>query len=295
MNPFGIIHAERARFPVRVLCELLGVSRAGYYAWRDRKPSARAQSEERIVVKISAIQMQTKHAYGSPRMVADLREDGERIGIHRVARLMRKHGLNALQKKRFARTTDSAHDAPIAKNLLARNFKTSAPNRVWAGDITYLRTQEGWAYLSVLLDLYSRAVVGWSLDRSLHTAGPLRALRQALGARQPAEGLIHHTDRGCQYASAAYRAVLDEHGVIQSMSRAGDCWDNAVSESFFASFKKERVRGAIFDSFNHAHRVASKYIDGFYNPRRRHSSAAGLSPFDFEAIHAKQPEARIAA
>ena len=295
MNPFGIIHAERAKFPVRVLCKLLGVSRAGYYAWKGRKPSARRQSEERIVTKMSAIQTETKYAYGSPRMVRDLREDGEEIGLHRVARLMSKRGLNALQKKRVVRTTDSAHDGPIAANVLARNFEVDSPNRVWAGDITYLRTQEGWAYLSVLLDLYSRAVIGWSLDRSLSTDGALRTLRQALGARQPAEGLIHHTDRGCQYASVMYRAVLDEHGVIPSMSRRGNCWDNAVSESFFASFKKERVRGKTFDSFSHAHRVAAQYIDGFYNPRRRHSAADGLSPFDFEAFHAKRVAIQVAA
>lgn len=295
MNPFGIIHAERARFPIRVLCRLLGVSHSGYYAWRDRKPSARARSEERVVTKMAAIQTQTKYAYGSPRMLDDLRDNGEHIGIHRVARLMRKHGLNALQKKGFVHTTDSAHGGPMAPNLLDRHFTTHAPNRVWVGDITYLRTQEGWAYLSVLLDLYSRAVVGWSLDASLHTDGVLRALKHALGVRQPAPGLIHHSDRGCQYASASYRAVLDEHGALQSMSRAGDCWDNAVAESFFASFKKERVRGATFESFGHARRIVEQYIDGFYNPRRRHSAAAGLSPLDFEAIHPKPTEAHIAA
>ena len=189
MNPFGIIHAERAYFPVRVLCALRGVSPSGYYAWRDRNPSARSRSEERIVVKMRVIQHETEPAYGSPRMLHDLVEDDEPIGIHRVARLMKKHGLNALQKKRFVHTTDSTHSEPLAPNVLNRHFKTDAPTRGWVGDITDVRTNEGWAYLSVLVDGYARAVVGGSLDNSLHRNGALRALRHALGARQPAPGL----------------------------------------------------------------------------------------------------------
>ncbi len=295
MNPFGIIHAEKADFPVRILCRLMGVSHAGYYAWRGRGPSQRQRSEERIVTKMRAIQARTKQSYGAPRMHDELHDDGENVGRHRIARLMREHGLCALVKRRFVRTTDSKHDRPLAPNLLERNFRTNGPNRVWVGDITYLRTRQGWVYLAVLMDLYSRAIVGWSLDTSLHRRGALAALKQAIGWRQPQPGLVHHTDRGCQFASDEYRDVLRHHQAIQSMSRAGDCYDNAVAESFFASFKKERVRGRILESYDHAYRLVSQYIDGFYNLHRRHSHNRGLSPFDFEAIAQTQHVAPIAA
>ena len=295
MSPFGIIHAERANFPIRVLCRLMKVSPSGYYAWLGRKPSTRKRDEERIVTKMRAIQAQTQQSYGTPRMHDELRDNGEKVGRHRVARLLRDNGLGALQKKRFVRTTDSKHDQPIAPNLLARDFGANAPNRVWVGDITYLRTRQGWVYLAVLMDLYSRAIVGWSLDTSLHRRGALRALKHALGHRQPQPGLVHHTDRGCQYASDDYRAVLRKYEIAQSMSRAGDCYDNAVAESFFASFKKERVRGRTFDSYEHARRVVSTYIDGFYNPHRRHSHNAGKSPFDFETFNKQTHQAAIAA
>lgn len=241
MSEFALVRMAAPEVPVRRLCRMLGVSPSGFYAWRARRDSGAPRDELRLVTKMRAVQKETGGVYGSRRMVAELRDDGERVGRRRVRRLMRKNGLQAQGPRRFKVTTDSDHAEPVAPDLLKQDFTARLPNRVWVGDITYVWTAEGWGYLSVLLDLHSRRVVGWAFDDNMRTELPLRALKRALTTRQPAAGLIHHTDRGSQYASRSYRDVLRQHEVAQSMSRPGDCYDNAVAESFFASLKKERL------------------------------------------------------
>lgn len=245
MSDFEVVHAEKARYGVSDLCRTLGVSRSGYYAWSSRPASRRERDDERLQTKIRAIHERSRGNYGSPRVHAELRAQGERTSRKRVARLMRENGICGLQKRRFRRTTHSQHKHPLADNLLAQRFEAAAPNRVWVGDITYVWTAEGWAYLAVLLDLCSRRVVGWALRKTLGRELVLAALRKALMLRQPPTNLVHHTDRGCQYASREYRKELALHGIRQSMSRAGNCYDNAVSESFFASLKKEVRRSPV--------------------------------------------------
>jgi putative transposase len=228
------------------------------------------------------IHQRSRRTYGSPRIHAELRAQGERVSRKRVERLMRQEGVMAKKKRRFRRTTESRHGLPIAPNVLARRFTTERTDAVWAGDITYVWTREGWLYLAVLLDLCSRRVVGWATRPDLSTELALATLRMALERRQPPYGLVHHTDRGCQYASTDYQVVLAEHRIVCSMSRKGNCWDNAVSESFFASFKKELVHETDFETFSEATRAIADYIECFYNPDRRHSAIGYMSPIQFE-------------
>lgn len=282
MSAFALVRAEAAEFSVRRVCRLLKVSTSGYYRWRRAEPAARARDELRLTAKMRAIQKQTDGVYGSRRMRTELNEDGERVGRRRVQRLMRDNGLCPRIPRRFVVTTDSSHSEPVAPDLLKQDFSASAPNRVWVGDITYVWTAEGWCYLAVLLDLYSRRVVGWSFAEHMRCELPLRALRRALATRRPPPGLIHHSDRGAQYASHAYRDVLRDYECAQSMSRAGDCYDNAVCESFFASLKKERLHRQHFATRTEAHDAVEAFIDGFYNPRRRHSAIGNISPIHFE-------------
>ena len=288
MSPYELVDSEKAAFPVAVLCEAVGVSRSAYYAWRRSVPSAREQANERVLAEIRAIHVENEARYGSPRMRDELRDRGHDIGKHRVARLMRENGLWARIRRRFRHTTDSRHKLPIAPNLLGQRFTATAPNQVWVGDITYIWTAEGWAYLAVLLDLYSRRVVGWALRKSLNRELAVAALQHAMTCRQPPPGLIHHTDRGCQYASYEYRALLDQHGVRCSMSAAGNCYDNAVAESFFATVKKELVHGCAFETRSEAYDAISDYIENYYNAKRRHSAAGNQSPINFELAHSAQ-------
>jgi putative transposase len=279
MSAFELVRAEADNFPVNLLCRLLGVSTSGYYAWLNREPSQWHKTELRLCTKIRAIHAANDGVYGSRRMTAEI---DERVGRHRVARVMREHGLQARRPRRYRVTTDSAHDRPVAPNLLARHFCVDAPNRVWAGDITYVWTAEGWSYLAVQLDLYSRRVVGWAFAEHMRTELPLTALRRALQKRQPAAGLIHHSDRGSQYASGDYQKLLRQHEVACSMSRAGDCYDNSVVESFFATLKKERLHRRHFATRTEAYDAIASYIDGFYNPVRRHSVPGYVSPLQYE-------------
>jgi transposase InsO family protein len=281
MNPFEIIRAEAANFPITVLCLLLGVSKSGYYAFLGRGRSERRDTDLRVTTKIRAIHADTRGVYGSRRMTEELDED---VGRNRVARLMRENGLLACSPRRFRVTTDSDHALPIAPNLLEQDFTADAPNRVWVGDITYVWTAQGWGYLAVLLDLFSRRVVGWSFAGHMRQELPLKAFRRALEARQPGPGLIHHSDRGSQYAGRKYRSMLTEHEVACSMSRAGDCYDNAVAESFFASLKKECLSRKHFATYTEAFDAIAAYIDGFYNPVRRHSTLGYLSPINYEQV-----------
>jgi transposase InsO family protein len=288
VSPYELVQSEKAHFPVSQLCDAVGVSRSAFYAWSRGNPSQRTLANERILAEIRAIHAEHRERYGSPRVRAELRDRGLDVGRHRVARLMRENGLRARMRRRFRRTTDSRHKLPVAPNLLERRFTTTAPNQAWVGDITYIWTAEGWAYLAVLLDLYSRRVVGWALRKSLNRDLAVSTLRHAMARRRPTPGLIHHTDRGCQYASSEYRRMLEQHGAACSMSAAGDCWDNAVAESFFATLKKELVHGCAFETRSEAYDAISQYIDHYYNPKRRHSAAGNLSPINFELAHSVQ-------
>lgn len=280
---FELVDAEKANFPVQVLCEVLDVSRSGYYAWRARPLSAREQSDERLAVEIAATYAKNKKRYGSPRVHRALRKKGTRVGKKRVARLMRETGLIARQKRRFKRTTDSNHASPIAPNIVARNFEPGSPNQVWAGDVTFIATGEGWMYLAVLLDLFSRRVVGWAMSETNDTELALKALERAVRSRPSLRaGLVHHTDRGSPYASAEYRAALSGLGMVASMSRKGDCWDNAVAESFFATLRAELVDAERYPTCDAAESSIGDYINGFYNVERLHSHLDYMSPVEFE-------------
>lgn len=278
-------------YPVSLMCSALRVSRSGFYAWRRRQPSRRAREDARLAAEIRTVHQQARGIYGSPRVHVELQQRAFQVGRHRVARLMREQGLTALFKRRFRRTTDSKHNDPIAANRLNRQFDVEGPDRVWATDITYLWTDQGWLYLAVVLDLYSRRVVGWSMAEHLRSELVLGALEMALGQRAPRDGLLHHSDRGCQYASSAYREALSQAGIVCSMSRKGDCWDNAVVESFFGTLKSELVHRRRFATRLAARTAVFEYIEVFYNRQRRHSYLGYLSPAEYE----QRFEQRLAA
>jgi len=240
---FRFIQTEKAIYPVRVLCRTLAVSCAGFYAWCRRGLSLRAQQDAVLKVEIRAAHAASGKRYGSPRIHADLKAQDQHVGRKRVARLMREESLEGQRKRRFRVTTDSRHSHPVAANELKRNFTTSSPNKIWVTDITYIWTREGWMYLAAILDLFSRRVVGWSIDSHIDRSLALDALAMALKTRRPEPGLLHHSDRGIQYASVEYQSQLQDRGIICSMSRKGDCWDNAVAESFFSTLRKRSRPG----------------------------------------------------
>ena len=277
---FGFIDAKKADYPVALLCQHLDVSRSGYYAWTKRPESQRDKSDRALSVEVAAVHQESRSRYGSPRVHAELRARGRRVSRKRVARLMRQQGLRARPRRRFVRTTDSAHSHPVAPNTLDRKFEPDAPNSTWAGDITYVWTAEGWLYLAVLLDLFSRKVVGWAMSEKLDRELVLSALDMALLGR-PAPAL-HHSDRGSQYASEDYRRLLEQRGITCSMSRKGNCWDNAVVESFFSTLKQELVYLSTFKTRQQAQLALFEYIEVFYNRKRRHSSLGYLSPVEYE-------------
>lgn len=279
---YAFILARSVAFPVALMCRLLGVSKSGFYAWRDRPESPRSRADARLAVEVAAVHARSRGRYGSPRVHAELRAQGVRVGRKRVERLMREHGLRARGRRRFRTTTDSRQPAPIAPNLLERNFDATAPNQVWVTDVTYVWTHEGWLYLAAIIDLYARRVVGWAVSERNDTGLALEALSKATTARRPPPGLIHHSDRGSPYASAEYRRALAVHGIVASMSRKGDCWDNAVAESFFSTLKVELVHDVDYDSRTAALSSLGEYIERFYNTQRRHSRLGYLSPIEFE-------------
>jgi transposase InsO family protein len=279
---FAWIEAEKAHFPIEVACEVLGVSRGGFYAWRKRPPSARAKKRAHLAVEIAAAHKKSGRRYGSPRVHRALRSKGIRVSRKTVESVMREKGIVGRKKRRFQRTTDSNHPSPIAPNIVQRDFEPAEPNKVWAGDVTYIATGEGWAYLAVLLDLFSRRVVGWAISATNDTALALAALERALSGRVVNAGLVHHTDRGSPYASDDYRAALAQRGIVASMSRKGDCWDNAVAESFFATLRAELVDDERYPTRRGAERSIGEYIDGFYNTDRLHSHLDYVSPIQFE-------------
>lgn len=280
---FAFIRDHKAEFPVEVLCETLKVSRSGYYAWTRRPSSPTALRRERLVQQIREAHRESRSTYGSPRVHRELRDQGVACCENTVAKLMRRHDIRSKARRRFVvRTTDSRHDRPVAPNTLAREFYPETPDTVWAADITYIPTAKGWLYLAAVLDLYSRKVVGWATADHLRSELPLAALQMALAHRQPAGTLLHHSDRGSQYASDAYQTLLAGHGVDPSMSRVGDCWDNAVVESFFSTLKRELVHHERYADHEAARRSLFEYIEVFYNRRRRHSTLGYRSPAEYE-------------
>jgi len=283
-----MIREEKAAHSVGELCRVLGVSRSGYYTWEGRPPSRRARRNEELVERIREVHRGRRAAYGSPRVHRELAARGETASVNRVARVMRENGIQARRRRRFRKTTDSKHNLPVAENLLARNFRTEKPDQAWVADISYVWTEEGWLYLAVVLDLFSRRVVGWSMADHLRTELPLGALKMALGQRRPELGMIHHSDRGCQYASHDYRAALAADGITSSMSRKGDCWDNAVAESFFATFRAELSDHCRWATREAARTAIHDFIERFYNRQRRHSYLDYVSPVAFETLAEKQ-------
>jgi transposase InsO family protein len=275
---YRLVAAERATFPVRTLCRVVGVASSGFYAWLRREPDRRGGEDAGLARRIGAIFEASRRTYGSPRVHAELREDGVRIGRGRVARLMREAGLVVVRRRRVPRTTDSRHDHPVAPNLLGRRFAADRPDAVWLADLTYLPTGEGWLYLAAIKDMATREIVGWSMADHLRAELVSDALLMAIRHRRPPPGLIHHSDRGVQYASKPYRATLARHGITQSMSRKGDCLDNAPMESFFGSLKNELVHRTSFPTREAARRAIFEYVEAFYNRRRRHSALGFLTP-----------------
>jgi transposase InsO family protein len=279
---FAFIEARKAAYPVSVLCRALRVSRQGFYAWRRRPPSKHATRDLRLAVLVREAHVNSRRTYGSPRVHAELRAQGEKVSRKRVIRLMQEQELQARQRKRYKHTTDSDHDDPIAPNLLDRQFTALAPNQRWVGDTTELLIGDHRAklYLAAILDLFSRMVVGWALSAVNDRKLCLRALEMAVKRRCPEAGLLHHSDRGGTYTSEDYQKALAAHGIVCSMSGTGDCYDNAAMESWFSTFKTEL--GEHFASYAEAKEEAFDYIEVFYNGQRRHSSLGYLSPAEFE-------------
>lgn len=265
------------------MCRALEVSPAGYYAWRARKPSQRDKENERLVERIKAVHVESRGIYGSPKMYRKLRRDGEAISRKRVARLMKEHGIKAKRVKKSRHTTDSRHTLPVAENVVARKFQAARPDEVWTSDITYVWTDEGWLYLVVFLDLYSRLVVGWAVSESLEVGFVERAFLQGQRRRGRAVSPLVHSDRGSQYASAAFRERLAAWGCAQSMSRKGNCWDNAVTESFFGNLKSEMVHHERFATRQEAKDKIFDYIEVFYNRSRIHAASDYFAPAEYEA------------
>ena len=282
-DKYAVIAAHRTEFPIILMCRVLGVSRAGYYAAQDRVPSTRAAADATLVAAITDTFTTCRSRYGAPRVHHKLRTAGHRVGRKRVARLMRAAGLQARRRRRFAVTTDSTHAFPLADNVVARQFAVGGPvNTVWVSDTTFIPTGEGWLYLAVVLDLASRFVVGWATSARNDTALVLAALQRATAIRRPGRGAVHHADRGSTYASHAYRTALTQQGMIASMSRKGDCWDNAVAESFFATLEWELLADERFATRAMATRALVPFIEDWYNRERLHSALGYVSPQTFE-------------
>lgn len=280
---YEFMERERSGFAVERMCRLFGVTRSGYYAWlRERSTGRRFKENKALLEAIRRSYKASRGTYGSPRIAEDIRDTGFRCGENRIARLMRINGIAAKTKRRFKATTNSRHCLPVAENLLKQRFTADGPNKVWTSDITYVLTEEGWLYLAVVLDVFSRQIVGWAMGDRIDTALVLRAFNQAVMRRRPAPGLIFHSDRGSQYASAEFRKALKSCGAVQSMSNKGDCYDNAVTETFFHTLKTELVYFERYKTRAEAKRGIFEYIEAFYNRLRRHSALGYRSPLAFE-------------
>jgi transposase InsO family protein len=287
---YAAITAGLGEFSVALMCRVLEVATSGYYASRGRPLSDRAKRDQVLTTHVRAAFKASKGRYGSPRVHAELHAE-HGVGRKRVARLMRTDGLRARPRRRYVVTTQSRHKHPIAPNLVARQFEATAPNQIWVSDLTYLRTLTGFVYLAVVLDLFSRRVVGWKLSRDADAGVVVEALRRALAVRPAPAGMIHHSDRGVHYACGDYRKLLAAHGITSSMSRKGDCWDNAVAESFFSTLFFELERDARWYDVHDVDRDLVEYIDDFYNSTRRHSHNRYLSPVDFERCFLQEQKA----
>ena len=282
---YRFIENHRPMWHLRTMCRVLKASKSGYFAWRDGRESPRKAADRALSTQIASIHEQQRRVYGSPRVHRALRQQGTWVSRKRVERLMRVAGIRVTPPRRFTTTTDSNHDHPIAANLLQQDFSATAPNQRWVTDITYIPTGEGWLYVAAIIDLFSRRVVGWAMSSTMATTLVLSALNMALGNRSPGKGLVHHSDRGCQYASAVYRQALHQDGITASMSRRGNCYDNAVIESFWHSLKVELVHRRSFATRVEAEQAIFEYIEVFYNRVRLHSSINYVSPAAFEAAH----------
>jgi putative transposase len=280
---YRMISAEKASTPVSVCCALLGVSRSGYYGWERRAPSDRALGDAVLIERIREIWAENRQVYGSPRIHADLRlKDDIRVGRKRVERLMREAGISGLQRRKRGRTTISVPGVRVADDLVERQFRPVAPNVLWIADVTYLRTWEGWLYLAAVQDAYSRRIVGWSMADHMRSELVVDALQMAVSRRRPAPGLIHHSDQGSQYVSLAFGQAARDAGIARSMGSKGDCYDNAVAESFFATLKKELVHRRSWPTRRELTSEVFEYLEAFYNRARRHSTLGYLSPVDYE-------------
>jgi putative transposase len=282
---FRFVQEHRETFRVGMMCKVLKVSRSGYYAWRERQPSAREREDRELARRIHVIHRDSRETYGSPRIHARLRKEGATVGRHRVARLMRWEGLRGCAKQRFRRTATVRAPLPAAPNRLNGDFSAKAPNQIWVSDITFVRTREGWLYLAIVLDLFSRKIVGHASASNPRQELALEALHQALITRRPQPGLIHHSDRGGQYLSAEYQDRLDRHGIVCSMSRPGRCADNAAAESFFHTLKTEWLYHFDFFTREEARLAIFDYVEAFYNRNRMHSSLDYHSPEEYETLH----------
>ena len=279
---YACIDRRRNEYPIRMMCGALKVSRSGYYAWQVRPESDRSRTDQTLTPIIRQIHAESKGVYGAPRIQAELKAKGYYHGQHKVARLMRLAGLRGCPRRRFKITTRSNPNHSVASNLLQQNFTAKAPNRRWASDITYISTQQGWLYLAIVMDLYSRRIVGWSMDHWISRHLVIDALSMALGSRMPEGPLVHHSDRGAQYTSDEFRNELDRHGIKCSMSARGNCYDNAVVESFFGLLKRERVNRVRYRTREEAQADIFEYIECFYNRKRRHGYLGNISPVDYE-------------
>ena len=279
---YRFIQAEKAHYPVGILCQMFGVARSGFYAWCRRPTSVRARENQRLVTHIRACYQASRGRYGSPRIHQDLQAQGFRVGRHRVARLMRLHDIRSVSRRRICRARAGTPPEVTAANLLRREFVATRPNEKWAGDITYIPTRQGWLYVAVLMDLYSRRIIGWAMGEQMTTTLTLSALEMALQQRPVPVGLLHHSDRGCQYGATLYQQRLVARGIRCSMSRPGNCWDNAVVESFFATLKTELCHARRDLTTEQARTEIFAYVEGFYNRVRRHSTLGYLSPTEFE-------------
>ena len=279
---YAFIRDQANDFPVKLLCRQLGVQRSAYYDWRAQPCKIIAPEELALRRRMKELFAASRGSLGSRMMMKNLRQEGFEIGRDKTRRLMRRLGLKVKLKRKYKVTTDSKHDFPVAKNVLNREFSPSAPNQVWGSDISYLWTQQGWIYLAVIIDLYSRRVVGWSIDRRMKKALVIRALMMAVNLRRPPPGLIHHSDRGSQYASHDYQKLLKQHGMICSMSRKGNCWDNAPVERFFSSLKREWTGDRLYRTRQEAIADVREYVAVYYNSRRLHSTLGYMTPMNYE-------------
>lgn len=292
---YQFIKEYQDQFSLSALCRTMAVCRGGFYAWRTRDKSTRQLENESLTEQIKAAHEESKETYGSPRIFAELKEAGVACGEKRIARLMRLHKIRAVLPKRFVVTTQCDPRLPVAENLLDRMFGAEKPDSRWTADITYVWTSQGWLYLAVILDLFSRRIVGWAMDQTIDRGLVLCALEMAISGRKPSLDLLCHSDRGSQYASGDYQKRLQEAGIVCSMSRRGNCWDNAPTESFFASLKKEMVYRTRFETTQQARSAIFEWIEVWYNRKRRHSTLGYLSPDAFERKHQQKQASAIAA